>query len=507
MSARAAGSDPQLRVTGTLTIEASASQKQNASEVEARLLDDAGHAVSGVDLVIQPLNVGHALSARDCHARSQQLIANADGSYLAHSNGSGALCIHFDDTPERAEFELSFADPNGLYSAATRRVVADSATRNVEMAFAPVPTVLALERDTQIVSLITRPTPPLAAGEAVEDLSISLRVKRDGQAPRPLSVSTVEIGSNLEFRVPSRSFGAPGQVELSAEFAGSQSTRAARTIAHGTVTAQAVLSLAEPIAPSHPESGVRVRVLVSSVAGPVPNGSVEARSAGVSVNSARVVDGSAELYLQLEESAAKAHPLELRYVPDSPWWLPASPLSVIIPVLPPSPWRRIAWIAAVTALGTWLLLGWQRPRRIERAASAAPPRHAVRAPVAVLEVGDAHGGWRGEVLDAHDGSPIANAVVLVRLPAFDASGVLRTAHTDAAGAFVLEGTESPGPGAALEVRAPFHTPLAAPMPPPGKLVLSLTSRRRTLLTRFVDWAVLDGGWERRGEATPGEVAR
>jgi hypothetical protein len=507
LATSAAAADPQLRVTGTLTIEASASQQQNASEVDARLLDDAGHPVSSVDLVIKPLNVSTPLAARDCHSRTVQLIANADGSYLARSNGSGALCVHFDGTPERAEFELSFSDPNGLYGAVTRRVVADSATRNVQMAFAPTPSVLALERETQIVSLLTRPTPPLAAGEAVEILSVSLNLKREGQAPRPLGVADVEIGGTLEFRVPSRAFGTPGPIEISAEFLGSAGTRAARTIAHATVTAQAVLSLAEPLAPSHPESGVRLRVRATSVAGPVPNGSVEARSAGASLGSARVTDGSAELYLQLEESAAKAHPVELRYVPDSPWWLPASTLSVAIPVSPPSPWRRIAWIAAVTVLGTWLLLGWQRPRRLERAPTSPLQRHAARAPVDVLEVGAAHSGWRGRVLDAHDGTPIAGAVVLVRLPAFDASGVLHTARTDEAGAFALESSDSAGPGAALEVRAPFHTPLAAPMPPPGTLVLSLTSRRRTLLGRFVEWAVLDGGWERRGEATPGEVAR
>ena len=225
--------EPQLRVTGTLIIEASASQQQNASEVEARLLDDAGHPVSAVDLVIKPLNVSAPLAARDCHSRTVQLIANADGSYLARSNGSGALCVHFDGTPERAEFELSFTDPNGLYGAATRRVVADSATRNVEMAFAPSPTVLALERDIQIVSLLTRPVPPLAPGEALESLSVSLNLRRDGQAPRSLNVASVEIGSNLEFRVPSRAFGTPGPIEISAEFAGSANTRAARTVAHG----------------------------------------------------------------------------------------------------------------------------------------------------------------------------------------------------------------------------------------------------------------------------------
>ena len=507
LTAGPATADPQLRVTGTLTIEASASLLSGASEVQARLLDDAGHAVPGVDLQIRPLNATQPISARDCHARNVQLSPGPSGAYLGRSNGSGGLCIHFEGTPERAEFELSFSDPNGLYSAATQRVVADSATRNVEMAFAPAPTVLALERDTQTLSLLTRPTPALAPDEAVETLSVSLSVRHEGQLAKRISVAAVEIGSSAEFRVPSRELGMPGPIEISAEFSGSVTTRAARTLAHATATAQAVLSLAEPVPPSHPESGVRLRVNVTSVAGAVSSGSVEARSGGASLGSARVAGGSAELYVRLEESAAKARPVELRYVPDSPWWLPAPALSVAIPVLPPSPWRRFAWIAAVALLGTWLLLGWQRPRRMERAATLFGPRYAARAPIDIVEVGDARSGWRGQVLDAHDGTPIADAVVLVRLPSFDASGVLRTAHSDASGAFALEGTESAGPGAALEVRAPFHSPLAAPMPPPGTLVLSLTSRRRTLLGRFIEWAAHDGGWERRGEATPGEVAR
>jgi Domain of unknown function (DUF4129) len=501
-----AGAQTQLRVTGSLTIEASASLQRGACEVAARLLDDAGHAVPGAQLQIKLLgNAEPAKAARECSSRVTELPVDSQGVYTARSNDSGALCVHFEGISEHPEFELSFSDPNGLYAAASRRVVADSATRSVEMAFAPAQTVLALERDTQILTLVTRPEPALAPGEAVESLGISLSVTRDGTPPSRLGLVSVEIGSNAEFRIPSRAFGAPGPLELSAEFSGSATTRAARTVAHVTSTALAVLSLAEPLAASDPESGVRVRVRVSSVAGAVPGGSVEARSGSVSLGSARVADGVAELYVQLEEAAAKARPLELRYVADSPWWLPAAALSVEIPILPPSPWRRIAWIAAVTALGTWLLVGWQRPRRIERAATSGTGRDAVRAAVDVVELGDARGGWRGRVLDAHDGTPIANAVVLVRLPAFDASGVQRTARTDDAGQFSLGGGAA-GPGAALEVRAPFHTPLAAAMPPPGTIVLSLMSRRRTLLARFVEWASRDGGWERRGEATPGEVA-
>ena len=497
----------RLRVTGSLTIEASASQLPGASEVEARLLDDAGHAVPGALLQIKPLNASGPLSARDCQSRTVTLSASGNGAYLARSNGAGSLCVHFDGTPPRAEFELSFTDDEGLYAATSRKVVADSATRSVQIAFAPAPTVLALERENQTLSLVTRPTPALAAGDALELLGIALTLKREGQAARSLGLASVEIGSSAEFQVPSRLLGAPGPLEISAEFPGSVSTRAARTLARATATALVELSLAEPIAPSHPESGVRVRVRVSSVAGPVPGGSIEARSGGATLGSARVTDGAADLYLQLEESAAKSRPLELRYASDAPWWIAGPELLVAIPILPPSPWRRIAWIAAVVVLGSWLLLGWQRPRRLERRLDAQAPRPLTRAAVDVIEVGDLQSGWRGVVLDAHDGRPIAGAAVLVRLPAFDGSGVLRTARTDDQGAFVLDGTQPAGPGAALEVRAPFHTPLAAPMPPPGTLVLSMTSRRRTLLGRFVEWAVHDGGWERRGEATPGEVAR
>jgi len=503
----AAVAETQLRVIGSLTIEASASELAGASELEARLLDDAGHAVPGRQLRIKPLSQSARLSAHDCQSRSASLPATPDGAYIARSNGAGSLCVHFDGTAERAEFELSFVDSDGLYPATSRKVIADSATRSVQMAFAPAPSVLALERENQTLQLATRPLPALAAGEPLERLSISLTTKREGQAAQVLGVASVELGNNAEFQIPSRLLGPPGPLELSAEFAGSSTTRAARTLARATATAVVELSLAEPLVASHPESGVRLRVRVHSVAGAVRSGSIEARSGGSNLSSARVKDGLAELYLQLDENAAKSRPVELRYASDSPWWLAGRELSVAIPVLPPSPWRRIAWIAAVVILGSWLLLGWQRPRRLERRASSPGPRLAVRAPVDVIEVGDLRSGWRGRVLDAHDGTPIVGAVVLVRVPAFDGTGVLRTAHTDSHGAFALESSEPAGPGAALEVRAPLHAPLAAPMPPPGTLVLSLTSRRRSLLGRFVEWALHDGGWERHGEATPGEVAR
>ena len=45
------------------------------------------------------------------------------------------------------------------------------------------------------------------------------------------------------------------------------------------------------------------------------------------------------------------------------------------------------------------------------------------------------------------------------------------------------------------------------MPPPGHLLLSLVSRRRTILGRFVAWTRGDAEWGPAREPTPGEVAR
>jgi hypothetical protein len=63
-------------------------------------------------------------------------------------------------------------------------------------------------------------------------------------------------------------------------------------------------------------------------------------------------------------------------------------------------------------------------------------------------------------------------------------------------------------GTLVEVTAPFHATLTAPLPGPGVLQLSLISRRRALLDRLVHWAERRGKpWTRpSGDPTPGHVA-
>ncbi|HWZ88196.1 MAG TPA: hypothetical protein VNW92_05080, partial [Polyangiaceae bacterium] len=81
-----ASAEAPLRITGSLTIDASASLHQGSSEVQARLLDDAGHPVVGVELVIKPVSASTQTSgARECRAHAPECSPNADGAYQAES--------------------------------------------------------------------------------------------------------------------------------------------------------------------------------------------------------------------------------------------------------------------------------------------------------------------------------------------------------------------------------------------------------------------------------------
>jgi hypothetical protein len=150
-----------------------------------------------------------------------------------------------------------------------------------------------------------------------------------------------------------------------------------------------------------------------------------------------------------------------------------------------------------------VVLGWRRPARARPLASTLPPRP--RASVEVLETFSHGAGYRGTVRDAHEGTPVSPAVLTFLGPG-SPGPVLQQVRVNADGSFDLEGATFP-PGTSVEVTAPFHATLRAPLPPPGVLELSLTSRRRALLERLVRWAERQGKpWTRpAGEPTPAHV--
>jgi hypothetical protein len=151
-----------------------------------------------------------------------------------------------------------------------------------------------------------------------------------------------------------------------------------------------------------------------------------------------------------------------------------------------------------------VVLGWRRPPRLRPTSSSAPPRG--RASVEVIEALGPGGGYRGVVCDAHEGTPVSPAVVSFIGPEGGAH-VLLQVRTATDGSFKADAAAFPS-GTLVEVTAPFHATLTAPLPGPGVLQLSLLSRRRALLDRLVRWAERRGKpWTRpSGDPTPGHIA-
>jgi hypothetical protein len=201
-------------------------------------------------------------------------------------------------------------------------------------------------------------------------------------------------------------------------------------------------------------------------------------------------------------------PLAFRYVPAAPWWRPGANAAVTLRVNGPGPWRQALLAAVVGALAAWIVRGWRRapkPPRTERD-SLAPAAPAGRAGVRVVEPADAEAGWRGRVVDAHDGTPIAGATLTVTVPSFEGDGVVARVESDPSGQFTLGAGHARD--ARLAVEARLHAAHEQALPQPGVLVVALVTRRRALLDRLVRWARRYGQpFDGPPEPTPGHVRR
>jgi len=116
------------------------------------------------------------------------------------------------------------------------------------------------------------------------------------------------------------------------------------------------------------------------------------------------------------------------------------------------------------------------------------------------------GGWRGVVVDAHEGTPVVGARLSIVVPAFQGDGVIARALADEHGSFSFDPTHARD--ARLVVEADLHSTYEQALPPPSALHVALITRRRALLDRLVRWARHQGApFDGVSEPTPGHVRR
>lgn len=501
-------------VRGRVSIEADArvAGVPPSVEVRGRLVDDAGHAVAGQPVRIRwresPEGPLRRLPTSETCAPTRQFRSALADEDVVVTDPAGHFCVRFKEATPDGLIEIKYAgDP--VYSDSTENVEVDSKRRTLSLHFSPEPSRLSLDRAVHPIWIETRLEPPVSATEEVGAVQLVLTFAAEGHAPVELGHAAVRPGERAQIEIESQKLGEPGPGTLSVMFAGSDSIQAAERKAVVERTAHVTLSLAGPIARSDPHDGLEIRVAVGSALGAVPNGTVEARVFGESVGAAPVSAGAAHVLAIFDAPHGGQTDLTLHYLPAAPWWEPALPLAVTARVAPPNPLRRLPWLFGALLVAAWIVRGWRRPARTDKAPDdekSAPPGRPL---LDVVEVGPAHSGWRGRVLDAHDGTPIAGARVSVLVPAFGGSGIAASADTDKAGQFELPDVSSANvEGARMEAKARWHATLTRPVPPAGSVAINLVTRRRALLERLVQWATRQGvPWKTEGDPTPQQVAR
>jgi hypothetical protein len=500
-AAAADNAPPTFKVSGKASLATEARTRGDGFEVRAVLNDEVGRPVAGAEVRVRA--VPRSPSTAATLHRCGDPRGEAGGELLLTSDKSGRVCITVTGM-ESGSVELGFQDARG-YLERTSRVVPlpEGVATSFEVGFDPPLSTLSLDEPVQEIGLVARAPGSAKAPGAAE---LVLSIVADG-SERELGRAALDgLGEVHRLSLVSGSFGQPGPARLVGRLRTHDGEELAQASSAVMRNATVALSVATGV-DSAVEPGANLQIHAASVLGPAPSGVVEARSRGLSVAVAHVQNGVATLRLPAAPGALLGSTVTLEYVGEGAGWLSGPPVDLRIVPAAPGYGSYALWIAAAALAALAVVLGWRRPPRARQLVATAPPR--ARASVEVLEKFGAGGGYQGYVRDAHDGSAIYPAVVSFVEPTANAANgrVLLQVRTANDGSFRIEGATFPE-RTQVEVTAPLHATLTAPLPVPGVLELSLVSRRRALMERLVRWAERRGKpWTRpSGEPTPAQIA-
>ncbi|MDC0743395.1 carboxypeptidase regulatory-like domain-containing protein [Polyangium mundeleinium] len=514
---RGSGGAIRIQVRGGAQISAAATVEPSGTIVRGELLDDAGAAVAGATISLRAIAEGGAAvnlptpSTCDATARRSRRSVRLVGTdaYEVQTDDRGAFCVRAGAAIGQASIKLRF-DGDELRDPAesvVRLDAADAPLARTILRFEPAPDVIDLDRETVLLTGSLRvDRTGSSRSNAARREGLAIRVE-DERGERIAEGQTGGDG-RVRFEIPSASFPGPGSGELRLRFEGTTTLAKATTTQPIVRRAEVRLALAHPVDAGDPEDGVGIDVDVTTSRGPVTGGVVEALRGSESVGAGTVQGGKAHVIASFALERAGVVPLTLRYVPAAPFYKSGANLQVDVNVKGPGIARQILIAIVVLAVTAWIVFGWRRapmpPKKDED--DEAHPVPSGRAGVEVVRASTGQGGYRGAVLDAHDGTPIAGARLAVVAPAFQGDGVVARATADERGTFVLDVPYRSD--ARLVIEAEEHSRYEQTLPPPGVLRVALITRRRTLLERLVKWARRTGApFDMQPEPTPGHVRR
>lgn len=422
---------------------------------------------------------------------------------------SGRFCFRARLVPDRHRARLSWPGQN-LVEGVSADIAFDLSRQTLRLRFDPPPRIVALDN----------PRTTLEAAAFVDDESLShpqarLDLALTNEKSEELGRAATDTLGRARFTVESSRLGPPGRGELRVSFAGDRDTAFATQVAEierrVKVTVRVPAIEKGELQPQVPEDGIPLLVDVASVAGPTSEGAVEARIGDTIVGAAPVERGLARVTLTFTAPGTEAN-VRLRYVPNAPWFEPLGEPIVRVPIRGPGLLSKAPILLAGLAVLAFFLVGRvaskgtkiePAPAKIELDPRAGKARVEVVRPAVRGET-----GWRGTVVDAHDGTPVRGARLWIERGTFEGRAVLTSVGADARGRFVLEDIGKPVGGEQLACEAPLHSRLTQPLPPAGELSIAVVLRRRALLQRLVAWAKRRGRpFDVKPEPTPGHVRK
>ncbi|MDB4994162.1 MAG: hypothetical protein JWM74_1594, partial [Myxococcaceae bacterium] len=484
-----------IHIHGAAKIDARAGRANGGLVLSGKVLDDAGLPITGQALQVQIERGAGSQSVHfepgtmptGCGPKPVAFAVEGDGQMaLVPLDEAGRFCVQVALPVDRYVAHIA-SQATPLLDPAKVDVALDLARHSLALRFDGEPRIVSLDA-AEIALDAVATTDDDGAATAGSDLFLTLTDDRGAQ----LGSATTNVSGHARFTLDPAKLGPPGPGELRLAFAGDHDTSAGSHVASIERHTRVALSLAEASRGGSPEDGIAIDVHATSHAGDAPSGTIEARLGDIAVGAAPVERGQAHLTATFVAPAAPSALLTLRYLPDTPWFEEGEPLTVVVPVRPPSALHQMPIVFMGLAVLAFLVLG--------RLGRKRPPAPVAKKPIDILPIGprvevvrasaDPDAGWTGRVVDAHEGSVIAEARVVIERAGFEGVAVVASTFTDREGRFTLPPTDASAAGGEprLVIEAPLHSALHKKLPPSGELEIALVSRKRKVLERLVEWA-------------------
>jgi hypothetical protein len=506
----------RIHVRGGAVFQASARQEGDGFIIRGELQDDTGSPIADRTFKVRAARGATPVrlpSPLGCD-RSRHAGRSGGEESLVETDAHGSFCVLFTTTAAELSLKLRY-DGDALHEPADLEVGVDGEhdqTVRTHLRFEPAPEIVDLDRDVVTVTAALKIDREDAARFGAD------AGRREGQTitivdERGKTLAHAATGGDgrAKLEIKTTDLDGPGPGELELRFAGATPLRAASTKAKIIRRAEVHLQTTPPTTRVDPDEGFALDVDVQSSRGPVSSGIVEVLAGNESVAAGNVEAGHAHVVVILpstRDGAPAGTQVTLRFAASTPWWKAGPEVRFVVQLAGPGVAKQLLLAAAVIGVAIWVVYGWRRaPKQAATPGleTAAPPPSG-RAGVQVIATTNDASGWRGTVVDAHDGAPIVGASLRIVSPTFQGDGVVARATSDDRGSFTLDAAYRPD--ARLVVEGAAHATHEQSLPPPSLVLIALVTRRRALLERLVRWARRNGPpYDAAPEPTPGHVRR